>query len=54
MIKLYLSVFILSSIILISGCGKKETTTTDSKTTSTKSNDELAKLGKDLFYAHQW
>ena len=52
MIKLYLSVFILSSIILISGCGKKETTSnTDTKTTTTKSNDELAKLGKDLFYA---
>lgn len=51
MIKLYLSVFILSSILLISGCGKKDTTTTDTKTKTTKSATELAKQGKDLFYA---
>jgi mono/diheme cytochrome c family protein len=51
MIKLYLSVFILSSVILISGCGKKETQTTDTKTTTTKSAVELAKQGKDIFYA---
>jgi len=50
MIKLYLSVFILSTILLISGCGKKDTTTTNTKTTTSKSPEELAKLGKDLFY----
>ena len=53
MIKLYLSIFILSSIILISGCGKKDSTTTDTKNTTatTKSADVLAKQGKDIFYA---
>ncbi len=53
MVKLYFSIFILSAVVLISGCGKKETTTTttDNKTTTSKSNLELVKQGKDIFYA---
>ncbi len=51
MIKNYISIFFLSITILIVGCGKKNsTTTTDNKTTTPKSTDELAKAGKDLFY----
>jgi len=50
MVKTYLSLFILS-VILISGCGKKDAPGTDNKTTAPKSNIELVKQGKDLFYA---
>lgn len=51
MIKTYLSIFFLSLTILIVGCGKKDTTTTtENKTTTPKSNDELVKQGKDIFY----
>lgn len=52
MIKLYLTIFFLSTAILIAGCGKKDTTTTtDNKTTTPKSNAELIKQGKEIFYA---
>jgi len=51
MIKIYSSVLILSLVLLLSGCGKKDAPpTTDNKTTAPKSNMELVKLGKDLFY----
>lgn len=50
MVKTYLSLFILS-IILISGCGKKDTPGSDNNKTTPKSNIELVKQGKDIFYA---
>jgi mono/diheme cytochrome c family protein len=50
MVKTYLSLFILS-VILISGCGKKDSSNSDNKTTTPKSNIELVKQGKDIFYA---
>ncbi|MBX7045330.1 MAG: cytochrome c [Ignavibacteria bacterium] len=50
MLKTYLSILILTLSVLIYGCGKKEGQTTDNKT-APKSNIELVKQGKDLFYA---